>query len=873
MFDFIKNIFGTKHEREVKKLMPLVEQINSLEPDTEKMSDEELRSETLLLKQRLKDGETLDDILPAAFAVVREASKRALGLRHYDVQLIGGIVLHRGRITEMKTGEGKTLVATLPVYLNALAGKGVHVITVNDYLAERDSLGVGNFPGMGEVYKFLGLTVGCLKNNMPPPERREAYACDITYGTNSEFGFDYLRDNMAVYPEERVQRSLNYCIIDEVDSILIDEARTPLIISGPGEKSTELYYKIDKIIPKFVKTTDYQVDEKANTATLSEEGVAKAEQLLGVENLYDPQNIEVIHHINQALKAHTLFKKEKDYIVKEGKVIIVDEFTGRLMPGRRFSDGLHQALEAKERVKIERENQTLATITLQNYFRMYEKLAGMTGTAETESEEFWQIYKLDVMVVPTNREMVRIDRDDAIYKNVRGKFKAIADEIGERHRKGQPVLVGTTSIEKNEMLSGLLKKRGIPHNLLNAKNHEREAEIIAGAGGKGAVTVATNMAGRGTDIKIGDEVRELGGLYVLGTERHESRRIDNQLRGRAGRQGDPGESRFFVSLEDDLMRIFGSEKIQGIMERVGMEEDEVVENRIITRSLERAQKSVEGHHFSIRKHLLEFDDVMNQQRTAIYSRRLKVLEGENIKDTIIEMVSEVIKDMVYDIAPEKTYPEEWGFDELNSKVSAVFPFEYKVDREKVDITKVTKEMLENDIFEKARESYEKKEKEIGSEMMRELERNILLQVTDTKWREHLYSMDKLKEGIGLRAYAQKDPLLEYKKEGFLMFQSMMVSLEHEVVDFIFKVQIVSQDRLERKHFSDDFEESRPTFVVPQAQQAGPARPMSEREMHTNSPEGAQKPDTYRRDQPKVGRNELCPCGSGKKYKKCCGKNA
>jgi preprotein translocase subunit SecA len=871
MIDFIKQLFGTRNDREVKKMKPLVELIGTLEDDIQKMTDEELQGQTAAFRERLAQGETLDDLLPAAFAVVREAGKRSLNMRHFDVQLMGGMVLHNGKIAEMRTGEGKTLVATLAVYLNALESKGVHVITVNDYLAERDSMGIGNFRGMGEVYRFLGLTVGCIKNNMPNDDRKKAYECDITYGTNSEFGFDYLRDNMAVYPEERVQRTLNYAIIDEVDSILIDEARTPLIISGPSEQSTDLYYQIDRIIPKFLKDKDYQVDEKQNTVVLTEEGVTHAETLLNVENLYDPQNIEMIHHVNQGLKAHVLFKRDKDYIVKDGKVTIVDEFTGRLMPGRRWSDGLHQAVEAKEKVKIERENKTLATITIQNYFRMYKKLSGMTGTAQTEAEEFWQIYKLDVLTIPTNQNMIRIDAPDVIYINEKGKFKSIAADIQERYKKGQPVLVGTTSIAKNEHLSELLDKKGVKHELLNAKNHEREAEIVARAGQKGAVTVATNMAGRGTDIKLGESVPELGGLYVIGTERHESRRIDNQLRGRSGRQGDPGESRFYISLEDDLMRIFGSERIKGMMSKLGMTEEERVEHPWITSSIERAQKSVEGHNFSIRKHLLEFDDVMNQQRTAIYSRRVQVLEGKNLKNDIIEMAYEVVRDIVYEIAPEKTYPEEWDYAQFNTRIFKVFGFEYRIDPAKDDVSQLKREILEEETFSKLKEAYDKKEESVGSELMREIERNIILQVTDTKWREHLYDMDRLKEGIGLRAYAHKDPLIEYKREGFDLFSSMMVSLEHEVVEFIFRVQVMREDQLVRKQMSSVMKESRPEFTVPTA----PINPskMNEREMYANSGEEQSKVETIRRDQPKVGRNELCPCGSGKKYKYCHGKTA
>lgn len=866
MLNLIKKIFGTRNEREIKKLKVVVDIINSYEKDLEKLSDNQLRAKTDEFKDRLTHGETLDDLLPEAFAVVREASKRTLGLRHFDVQLMGGIVLHQGKIAEMKTGEGKTLVATLPVYLNALTGKGVHVVTVNDYLAERDSMGKGNFRGMGEIYRFLGLTVGCIKNESTTEQRRGAYNCDVTYGTNNEFGFDYLRDNMAVSKEEVVQRKLHYAIVDEVDSILIDEARTPLIISGPAEESTELYYTIDRLVPKLIKDKDYQVDEKSHTAVLTEEGIAKAEKFLNKENLYDPQNIEIIHHINQALKAHTLFKRDKDYIVKDGKVIIVDEFTGRLMPGRRFSDGLHQALEAKEKVKIERENQTLATITLQNYFRMYEKLAGMTGTAETEAEEFWHIYKLDVIVIPTNKPMIRIDFPDVVYKTEKGKFKAIVNEIVEAYRRGQPVLVGTTSIEKNEMLGEMLSKKGIKYELLNAKNHAREAEIIALAGQRGAVTVATNMAGRGTDIVLGHGVRELGGLYVIGTERHESRRVDNQLRGRSGRQGDPGMSRFFVSLEDDLMRIFGSDKIKVFMDRVGMSEDERVEHPWLSKSIERAQKTVESHNFSIRKHLLEFDDVLNNQRSLIYKRRQQVLEGENLKETVLKMIEEVAKDIVYEISIDSKYPEEWNYGALSLKMKDVFGMDYRIDKDKVDITKLTAEILENEIIEKVKKEYEAKEQAIGSDTMREIERFIVLQVTDAKWREHLYNMDQLKEGIGLRAYAHKDPLIEYKKEGFELFQRMVVSSETEIVTNLFKVHAVDPSQLTRRQRSGNLKESRPVFVMPAAVA------QNQQEMYYNTSEEPAKVETYRREQPKVGRNDPCPCGSGKKYKKCCGKN-
>jgi len=876
----LTKIFGTKSERDIKRLKPKVEQINALEPDLQKLSDEQLQAKTDEFRNRLQNGENLDDILPEAFAVVREASVRTLGLRHFDVQLMGGIVLHEGKIAEMKTGEGKTLVATLPVYLNALSGKGVHVVTVNDYLAERDSLGAGNFRGMGEIYRFLGLTVGCIKHGLNSRERQEAYSCDITYGTNNEFGFDYLRDNMAIHPDERVQRKLNYCIVDEVDSILIDEARTPLIISGPTEESTDKYYRIDKIIPRLKAEIDFTKDEKSRTVVLTEEGVAHAEKLLNVGNLYDSKNVEILHHINQALKAHVLFLRDRDYVVQDNQVVIVDEFTGRLMPGRRFSEGLHQALEAKEGVRIQRENQTLASITFQNYFRLYEKLSGMTGTADTEAEEFAHIYKLDVIVIPTNRPMIRRDYGDRIFRTEREKFNAVVNEIKENYQKGRPVLVGTISIEKNEKLSALLKRKGVPHQVLNAKHHAREAEIVAQAGQKGAVTIATNMAGRGTDIVLGEGVRELGGLHIIGTERHESRRIDNQLRGRAGRQGDPGSSRFYVSLEDDLMRIFGSDRVGGFLQKFGLQEGEVIEHPWITKALERAQRTVEGHNFDIRKHLLEYDDVMNKQRTVIYEERTRVLEGEDLHEHILGMIDDIQEDALPEMTPEKVYPEEWDWDALRTWAQ-----QYGVDFSwsQEEIPELNRQKLAERFRSQILEGFARQESLLGSEVMRQLERALLLQIVDQHWKEHLYDMDKLKEGIGLRAYGQKDPLQEYKREGFDMFSDMIMQIKQELIQLLLKIQAFQQpDGASRSSTPSRWIESRPEFVQRQ-QPTPPAVGMSgipgmtsvnagPRDMSQAVPAGGpSRPEPIRRTTPKVGRNDPCPCGSGKKYKKCHGR--
>lgn len=871
MFGILKKILGTKNDREINRLLPLVDQVNAFEASIAVLSDSQLRDKTDEFRKRIRDGETLDNLLPEAFAVVRESSKRILRMRHFDVQILGGIALHEGKIAEMKTGEGKTLVATLPVYLNALEGKGVHVVTVNDYLAKRDS------QWMGQLYKFLGLSVGIIVHGLTDEERQSSYNADITYGTNNEFGFDYLRDNMKYESAQFVQREPNYAIVDEVDSILIDEARTPLIISGPSEESTDKYYKIDKIIPKLRIEYDYTVDEKARTVILTEEGNINAERLLGAGNLYDPSNIELVHHILQGLKAYNLFKRDVDYVVKEGEVIIVDEFTGRLMPGRRWSDGLHQAVEAKEGVKIANENQTLATITFQNYFRMYNKLAGMTGTAETEAEEFGKIYNLDVLVIPTNKSMIRNDYPDMIYKTEKGKFNAVIREIEELNSKGQPVLVGTISIEKSELLSSMLKKKGIKHSVLNAKYHEKEAEIITQAGRSHAVTIATNMAGRGTDIILGgnpggvaaellagkdeyseedrqkalddaekrcaadkEKVLTLGGLHILGTERHEARRIDNQLRGRAGRQGDPGSSRFYLSLEDDLMRIFGSDRISGLMGKLGMEEDVPIENRMVSKALENAQKKVEAQHFDIRKHLLEYDDVMNKQRTEIYSFRREVLKGESLQTRISSMIDDIAEEILWIYCPDDKNPEEWDFKGLKEAFYGFFGVHLSDLQENIA-------QLKDNITSTARQSYDIKENEIGSDMMRYLEKIIVLQVVDSHWKDHLLAMDHLKEGIGLRGYGQRDPLVEYKKEAFDMFSELSGRISSEIIMRLFKIQIQKdQETVIKSH-------SKKTAL------------------NYNRGEGAPVSQPVSRGK-KIGRNEPCPCGSGKKYKKCCGVN-
>jgi preprotein translocase subunit SecA len=873
----LKKVFGTANERELKRVQSQVDQINSLEQGISSLSDDELRAKTGEFRKRLEEGKTLDELLPETFAVVREVSKRVLGMRHFDAQLIGGIVLHSGKIAEMKTGEGKTLVATLPVYLNALAGNGVHVVTVNDYLARRDA------QWMGPVYQFLGLTVGVIVHGLTDEERQRSYGSDVTYGTNNEFGFDYLRDNMKFDLKDYAQRELNFAIVDEVDSILIDEARTPLIISGPAEESTDKYYKINRIIPSLKKDADFTIEEKTKTATLTEEGNIKVERMLNSGNLYDPANVDLVHHVHQALKAHALFHRDVDYVVKDDQVMIVDEFTGRLMPGRRWSDGLHQAIEAKENVKIENENQTLASITFQNYFRLYGKLAGMTGTAETEAAEFAKIYNLDVVVIPTHRPMVRMDNPDFIYKTENAKFNAAIVEIETLHKKGQPVLVGTISIVKSETLSAMLKKKGIKHTVLNAKYHEMEAEIVAQAGRYKAVTIATNMAGRGTDIVLGgnpeglvrqalkgkdfskeewdnmlgqsktvcaaekEKVIEAGGLHILGTERHESRRIDNQLRGRSGRQGDPGSSRFYLSLEDDLLRIFGSDRISGLMGKLGMEEDIPIEHRMVSRAIENAQKKVEAHNFEIRKHILEYDDVMNQQRKVIYEQRREILAGENLKEEVLGLAGEMLDGMIGIYCPEDAYPEQWDIAGLTDVLAS--KFSYRLDG--IDHQSKTREELREQLWEAVKKSYDEKEQQIGSEVMRHLERVFMLQAVDHQWKDHLLAMDHLKEGIGLRGYGQKDPLIEYKKEGFDMFEEMKLRIVETTVENLFRIKVAAKEQGQEIERKQRRQIANLSFVG-----SGDAAVAKASPVHA-----AQK----------VGRNDPCPCGSGLKYKKCHGK--
>ena len=909
-----KKIFGTHSDRALKDIKPVVDQINALEPEMQAKSDTELRAMTQLFRDRLKAGETTDDILPEAFAVTREAARRVLGQRHYDVQLIGGIVLHQGRIAEMKTGEGKTLVSTLPAYLNALEGKGVHIVTVNDYLAKRDS------EWMGKVYTFLGLTVGVIVHDLNAEERRAAYHCDITYATNNELGFDYLRDNMVIYKESLVQRPLHFAIIDEVDSILIDEARTPLIISGAGNKSSDLYEKVDAFAAtlsvKVIKETDtkdlneditedYIVDEKAKTAVLTDYGVKKAEAWFNIENLSDPDNALLAHHINQAIRAHGIMKKDIDYVVKDGSVIIVDEFTGRLMFGRRYNEGLHQAIEAKEHVKIEKETMTQATITFQNYFRMYKKLSGMTGTAQTEEGEFNDIYQLDVVVIPTNKPMIRIDMTDAVYKNTAGKYRAVIQQVKECYEKGQPVLIGTISIEKSEYLSKLLKKQGIVHNVLNAKNHEKEAEIVAQAGKFKAVTIATNMAGRGTDIMLGgnseflakqamrkagyddetiaaadsfadtddqrieearekyrelirsfneeiqverEKVREAGGLFIIGTERHESRRIDNQLRGRSGRQGDPGKSRFFISLEDDLMRLFGSERLESIVETLGLEEDQAIEHKILSNAIENAQKKVEGRNFDIRKNVLQYDDVMNQQREIIYAQRRKVLDGENLSENFASMLRSCIAEHTalhcHKEAPKDTWNVKAIYEDL---VGILGPEDTKPIEDR--ISEYTPETIEEELVNRATQRYKKREEEFGSELMREIERVMLLRAVDENWMTHIDAIDELKHEVGLQAYGHRDPLVEYKFQSFDMFEEMNRAIQQDALRYVFTVRVQRGQKVERRKVTSDGE----------AKLEG-------------APQEESRGSVSVRKTVKVGRNDPCPCGSGKKYKNCCGKN-
>ena len=904
----IEKIFGTHSSRELKRIEPLVDKIEALRPTMQALSDEELRGKTEEYKKRLTEGETLDDLLPEAYATVREAAKRVLNMEHYRVQLIGGIILHQGRIAEMRTGEGKTFVAALPSYLVALSGKGVHVVTVNDYLAKRDG------EMIGRVHRFLGLTVGLILHDMKNDDRRKSYNCDVTYGTNNEFGFDYLRDNMCIHKQDKVQREFNFAIVDEVDSILIDEARTPLIISGPGDKSTDLYQKANRLALQLKPFTvidldskedqdqfdgDYIIDEKAKNATLTQRGVKKAEAYFGVENLMDAENMTLLHHVNQAIKAVGVMKRDVDYVVKDGEIVIVDEFTGRLMFGRRFNEGLHQAIEAKEGVKVKNESKTLATITFQNFFRLYDKLSGMTGTAMTEEAEFRQIYALDVIEIPTNKPIARIDHEDQVYKNEEGKYKAVIRQIEECHAKGQPVLVGTITIEKSELLSSMLKKKGIKHEVLNAKNHEREAEIVAQAGKKGAVTIATNMAGRGTDIMLGgnaeylakarmrkegmdealineatgfaetdnedilnaretyikynaeykaaikdeaEEVRQAGGLFILGTERHESRRIDNQLRGRAGRQGDPGESRFFISLEDDLMRKFGGEKVQSVMQTLGIEDDVPIENGFLTKTIESSQRKVEGRNFSIRKNVLDFDDVMSQQRMTIYSQRAKVLDGEDVSDYVKNMIKETIEENVKTYCSDD-YPENWNLIGLREHFANMLTKEDDFNYTTDDLNTIDRKDIVKLLQERADALYAEREEMFGTENMREIERICLLKVVDTKWMDHIDAMEELKRGIYLRSYAQRDPVVEYRIEGFAMFDEMIAAIREDTARLVLTVKVRIEEPLQREQ-----------VMKPDAENAG---------SHTTVKKSASE---------KVGRNDPCPCGSGKKYKKCCGKD-
>ena len=949
MINFIlSKILGTQNERTLRLVKPLIDAINAFEPKIKSLSDDALRAKTVAFKEaisrRLKEAgynyegldikekrrialEVLDEALPEVFAVVREASVRAIGLRHFDVQLIGGIVLHRGGIAEMATGEGKTLVATLPVYLNALMGKGVHVVTVNDYLAKRD------MEWMGPIYKFLGLSVGVIQNDMDPEARKHSYGCDITYGTNNEFGFDYLRDNMVVDKSHMVQRDLHYAIVDEVDSILIDEARTPLIISGPTDDKVDKYYTINRIIPKLKRRMilekdeieakykgedlsigfDAVVDEKNHTVNLTEDGIAKCEELLGVANIYDDLSGEWAHHITQAIKAHDLFESDVDYVVKDGKVIIVDEFTGRLMPGRRWSDGMHQAIEAKENLRIESENQTLATITLQNYFRIYDKLAGMTGTAFTEANEFKQIYNLDVVVIPTNRVLSRANFTDSVFKSAKEKFNAVVDDIKASYEKGRPVLVGTISIEKSEMLSGMLKRIGIAHSVLNAKYHEMEASIVAQAGRYKAVTIATNMAGRGTDILLGgnpefmaksiliakkidpraseykeeyakiyedlkleakkehDKVVEAGGLHVIGTERHEARRIDNQLRGRSGRQGDPGSSRFYVSLADDLMRLFGSDKLVGIMEKLGLEEGTVIEHPWVTRSIETAQRRVESYNFDIRKHLLEYDDVMNKQREVIYVERRTVLEGEDLKSMIFDMVEEVTAQAVDIYFSKEALPEDWNWLGMEGWLKQKFGAFFTIEKDKLINEPIGS--IKEDLIACAKAYFDDKEAKVGPERMHSLERMVMLHVIDSRWKDHLYSMDYLKEGIGLRAYAAKDPLIEYKREAYNMFVEMMERIKDEIVELVFRMQLVEEKEFKGVFSSLPKKMEHKEFTGLSREVNRKVQAMGQGDTEEGQEDGVVAPEKaapVRNEGPKVGRNDPCPCGSGKKYKKCCG---
>ena len=920
---FMEKLFGDLNDKEVRKVEKIADKVMALEGQMEALSDEELRGKTQEFKDRLAAGETLDDILPEAFAACREGAWRSLGMKHFRVQVIGGIVLHQGRISEMKTGEGKTLVATLPAYLNALEGKGVHVVTVNDYLAKRD------MEWMGKLYTFMGLSVGCVIHGISEEERRAAYLADITYGTNNEYGFDYLRDNMVVYKEEMMQRDLNYAIVDEVDSILIDEARTPLIISGKGDKSTDMYRKADDFVKKLAKEQDFTIEEKDEQIALTEEGVAKCEAYFGIDNFSDPENMEVNHHVQQALKARHMMKRDVDYVVRDGEIIIVDEFTGRMMFGRRYSDGLHQAIEAKERVLVRSESKTLATITLQNYFRMYQKLAGMTGTAKTEEAEFVDIYNMDVVVIPTNKPIARNDLQDAVYATERGKYHAIADLVEQAHSTGQPVLVGTISIEKSELIADMLRKRGIKNfNILNAKHHEKEAQIVAEAGRLGAITIATNMAGRGTDIILGgnpefearkqmrkegytpeqisfatgfeksddqelldarehfhalheqikaerapeqEKVRELGGLCIVGTERHESRRIDNQLRGRSGRQGDPGNTQFFIALEDDLMRLFGGERMQGVLARVGMDEDEPLEAGMLSRSIEGAQKKVEGKNFGIRKYVLQYDNVMNKQREIIYDQRRMVLDGEDVSGYIKNMTYELIDGIIDPVLMESKYSEEWDIDRIIDGLSQITPaFKDRFKPDEDYLTGLSEDQLKDDIKQIFDDLYAEKEAEIGSEQMREVERMILLRVVDNRWMDHIDAMDQLKDGIGLRGIGQQDPAVAYAQEGFAMFDEMIADIREETVKFCYNVTVTT--RTERRNVvsgstSAAKEEYKDDTAAQQSRGGRGSMPAAAPKADKTG-----KQETVRRDMPKVGRNDPCPCGSGKKYKNCCGRN-
>ena len=916
----MEKIFGDLNEKEVKKVSRIADKVMAYDEEMQKLTDQQLRDKTAEFRERIASGETLDQLLPEAFAVCREGAWRSLGMKHFYVQVIGGIVLHQGRISEMKTGEGKTLVATLPAYLNALEGKGVHVVTVNDYLAKRD------MEWMGKLYTFLGLTVGCVVHGISEEERRAAYQADITYGTNNEYGFDYLRDNMVIYKEEMMQRELNYAIIDEVDSILIDEARTPLIISGRGDKSTDMYRKADGFVRTLKVEEDFTIEEKDKQISLTEDGVAKCEAYFDVENFSDPENMEINHHVLQALKARNMMKRDVDYIVKDGEIVIVDEFTGRLMFGRRYSDGLHQAIEAKENVIVRSESKTLATITLQNYFRMYQKLAGMTGTAKTEESEFRDIYNMDVVVIPTNKPVVREDRQDAVYSTERGKYKSIVDSVVAAHETGQPVLVGTISIEKSELIANALKKRGITHfNVLNATQHEKEAQIIAEAGRLGAITIATNMAGRGTDIILGgnpefeakremaaigydsdtiafatsfvqsddpellkareefkalhekykeerkeeqDKVRELGGLCIIGTERHESRRIDNQLRGRSGRQGDPGCTQFCISMEDELMRLFGGERMQAIVKKLGVEEDEAIEARAITKQIENAQKKVEGRNFSIRKYVLQYDNVMNKQREIIYSERKRVLFGEDLRDYLVSMTHQLIDEVVDPVVIASKFPEEWDFETINKGLAKITPAFEPLDFDEEVLHDIDEQSLKNGLYEDFEDLYKAKEEEIGIDKIREIERMILIRVVDNKWMDHIDDMEQLKSGIGLRGLGGQDPAAAYAQEGFDMFELMVNSIKEEFVKFCYNVTV--QTTTERKNVMGYGEGHKDEFSEEQYLEAA-----GEGEIPDGAviPEREHKQETFRREQPKVGRNDPCPCGSGKKFKHCCGKNA